>query len=306
MGVLTNNCTDKSRVEVPDQTFHQGRPSLPLQLLSPADNESPAELGSASKYLSSESSNPIDERSPSSSPPVTKKLFPLHSTMELVKYTQVSECQEDNATVELSTSHGGSVPLELFKESEMRVENGAVQSVLHRTHYKSSSLDHSPSSSNSDAQVTYILTIHLPVFTTFPSCLHICSDVDNRIELGESLLSSLARIRAVFQIHFVLRLCKTLFSILSLKHASINMHFVISFIAGTEFAFKQSIGYGELHSAWLCCSINLCVNAIGCMGRSQWLILLRIICFLCFSSAFQYSKCVGCSLKMIFFSVSLH
>ncbi|CAL9120952.1 unnamed protein product [Musa textilis] len=144
VGVLTSNCTDRSQVEVPDQIFHQARPSLPLQLLSPADNESPAELGSASKYLSSESSNPFNERSPSSSPPVTKKLFPLHSTMELVKYAQVSECQEDNATVELSTSHGGSVPLELFKESDMRVENGAVQS--------SPSLDHSPSSSNSDAQ----------------------------------------------------------------------------------------------------------------------------------------------------------
>ncbi|RWV88353.1 hypothetical protein GW17_00049570 [Ensete ventricosum] len=127
--------------------------NLLVTLASPADNESPAELGSASKYLSSESSNPLDERSPSSSPPVTKKLFPLHSTMELVKYAQVSECQEDNATVELSTSHGGSVPLDLFKESEMRVENGAVQSVLHQTRYKSSSLDHSPASSNSDAQL---------------------------------------------------------------------------------------------------------------------------------------------------------
>ncbi|CAL9103161.1 unnamed protein product [Musa acuminata var. zebrina] len=151
-GLLSNNCISQSRVDVPQQTVEQARKNLPLQLFGPADNDSPPELGSATKYLSSESSNPMEERSPSSSPPVTKKLFPLHSTMDMVKYSQASECQEDKATVDLSPSHGGIAPLVLFKESETRVVNGTIQNLPYRVGYKSSGSDHSPSSSNSDTQ----------------------------------------------------------------------------------------------------------------------------------------------------------
>ncbi|CAD5189253.1 unnamed protein product [Musa acuminata subsp. malaccensis] len=168
-GVLTKKCTDRSGVEVPCRVVHKARQSLPLQLFGPADDESPTELGSMVKYLSSESSNPMEERSPSSSPPVTKKLFPLHSTMERQKYAEASECQEDNATIELSVSHGRSAQLQLFKESDTLLEDGAVPSVMHRAGYKSSGSDHSPSSSNSDAQDrTGRITFKL--FGKDPSC----------------------------------------------------------------------------------------------------------------------------------------
>ncbi|WOL17169.1 squamosa promoter-binding-like protein 15 [Canna indica] len=158
VGVLSSSCTGRSLVDVPQQTVQQPRQSLPLQLFGPADDYSP-ELGSATKYLSSESSNPIDERSPSSSPPVTKKLFPLHSTLESAKYTQALQCREENAAVELSTSHVGNASLELFKESGMRRENVLVQRLPYRADYKSSSSDHSPSSSNSDSPVIDFLNI---------------------------------------------------------------------------------------------------------------------------------------------------
>ncbi|RWW34385.1 hypothetical protein GW17_00000846 [Ensete ventricosum] len=168
-GVLTNKCPDRSGVEVPCRIVQKARQSLPLQLFGPADDESPAELASTVKYLSSESSNPMEERSPSSSPPVTKKLFPLHSTMERQKYAQASECQEDNATIELSVSHGRSAQLQHFKESDTLVEDGAAPSATRRAAYRSSGSDHSPSSSNSGAQDrTGRITFKL--FGKDPSC----------------------------------------------------------------------------------------------------------------------------------------
>ncbi|XP_017699940.2 squamosa promoter-binding-like protein 15 [Phoenix dactylifera] len=152
-GVVRTNCVGQYPIEVPEQPVQEARPSLPLQLFGPAEDDSPPKLGSAMKYLSSESSNPMEERSPSSSPPVTQKLFPLHSAEESMKHVRMLNCREDNATVELSTSHGWNAPLELFKDSQRRVENGTVQNHPYQAGYASSSgSDHSPSSSNSDAQ----------------------------------------------------------------------------------------------------------------------------------------------------------
>nr|XP_029122793.1 squamosa promoter-binding-like protein 15 isoform X2 [Elaeis guineensis] len=153
VGVVRTNCIGQYPTEVPDQPVQEARPSLPLQLFGPAEDDSPPKLGSAIKYLSSESSNPMEERSPSSSPPVTQKLFPLHSAEESMKHARMSNCREDNATVELSTSHGWNAPFELFKDSQRRVDNGIVQNHPYQAGYTSSSgSDHSPSSSNSDAQ----------------------------------------------------------------------------------------------------------------------------------------------------------
>ncbi|XP_020268251.1 squamosa promoter-binding-like protein 15 isoform X2 [Asparagus officinalis] len=126
--------------------------TLPLQLFGSAEEDSPPKFASSVKYFSSESSNPMDERSPSSSPPVAQKLFPLHSAAER-KHERMSVCWEDDGAVDASTSHRWSTPLELFKESERQAENGVVHSIPYQGGYTSSSVsDHSPSSSNSDAQ----------------------------------------------------------------------------------------------------------------------------------------------------------
>ena len=131
------------------------RQILPLQLFGSAEDDSPPKLASSVKYFSSESSNPMEDRSPSSSPPMAQKLFPLHSATER-KHERMSVCREHDGAVEASTSRGWTTPLELFnKDSERRAESGVVHSLPYQGGYTSSSVsDHSPSSSNSDAQVT--------------------------------------------------------------------------------------------------------------------------------------------------------
>lgn len=125
------------------------RQILPLQLFGSAEDDSPPKLASSVKYFSSESSNPMEDRSPSSSPPMAQKLFPLHSASEK-KHERMSVCWEDDGAAETSTSRGWTAPLDLFKDPERRVENGVIS---YQGGYTSSSVsDHSPSSSNSDAQ----------------------------------------------------------------------------------------------------------------------------------------------------------
>ncbi|KAG6482647.1 squamosa promoter-binding-like protein 15 [Zingiber officinale] len=137
-GIISQSPTD-----VPNQMAQQLHQSLPLQLFGPSDDDnSPAE-GFSIKYLSSESSNPMEDRSPSTSPPVTKKLFPLNSTFEGVKNTGRSHYREENTNVESSTTCGPSATLDLFQNFERTADHVA---------YKSTCSDYSPSSSNSDAQ----------------------------------------------------------------------------------------------------------------------------------------------------------
>ncbi|KAJ6809285.1 squamosa promoter-binding-like protein 15 isoform X2 [Iris pallida] len=126
------------------------RQTLPLQLFGSAEDDSSPKVASSVKYFSSESSNPMEDRSPSSSPPVAQKLFPLYSSTER-KNERMAVCWEDTA-VEASTSRGWSTPLDLFKESERRVDNGMVHNSPYQAGYTSSVSDHSPSSSNSDAR----------------------------------------------------------------------------------------------------------------------------------------------------------
>ncbi|URE37291.1 Squamosa promoter-binding-like protein [Musa troglodytarum] len=69
----------------------------------------------------------------------------------------VGECEictsrGENATVELSTSHGGSALIELFEVSETQAESRVVQSLPYQAGYKSSASDHSTLSWSSDAQ----------------------------------------------------------------------------------------------------------------------------------------------------------
>ncbi|KAK8964372.1 Squamosa promoter-binding-like protein 15 [Platanthera guangdongensis] len=124
-------------------------PSLPLQLFSSPEDESPPKLGSAIKYPSSESSNPMDDGSPSSSPPVAKRLFPQHLASAR-KTGSVLIGREDNAGAETSTTCSWIPPLELFKVSDRQHDNQRVSNFPYSGGYSSSS--GSPSSSNCDTQ----------------------------------------------------------------------------------------------------------------------------------------------------------
>ncbi|XP_020081517.1 squamosa promoter-binding-like protein 15 isoform X2 [Ananas comosus] len=139
VGIAKTAFANRSELELSKHPVKEARPCLPLQLFGSSMDDSPPKMGSAIKYLSSESSNPMEERSPSSSPPVTQKLFPLHS--------------EDTAAVEASTSHRWCAPLQLFKDLDRPAENGVMQNISLPAGYTcSSGSDHSPSSSNSDSQ----------------------------------------------------------------------------------------------------------------------------------------------------------
>ncbi|XP_010270607.1 PREDICTED: squamosa promoter-binding-like protein 14 [Nelumbo nucifera] len=153
IGGERSNSTSQSPVETPDCQVHISRPNLPFQLFSSSpEGGSLPKLGSSRRYFSSDSSNPLEERSPSSSP-IVQKLFPLHSEAEILKHERMSMSGEDNATIETSTTRGWTSPLELSKGPNGRLESGSAQNLQYQGGYTSSSgSDHSPSSSNSDAQ----------------------------------------------------------------------------------------------------------------------------------------------------------
>ncbi|KAJ6336601.1 hypothetical protein OIU76_006474 [Salix suchowensis] len=144
----------ESPVEDSDCQIQESHPNLPLQLFSSSpENESRQKPASSMKYFSSDSSNPIEDRSPSSSPPVVQKLFPLQSTAETMKSEKMPVRREVNANVEGGRSHGGALPLELFRGLNREPDHGSFQSFPYQGGYTSSSgSDHSPSSQNSDSQ----------------------------------------------------------------------------------------------------------------------------------------------------------
>ncbi|KAJ6351900.1 hypothetical protein OIU76_001173 [Salix suchowensis] len=144
----------ESPVEDSDCQIQESRHNFPLQLFSSSpENDSPPKLASSRKYFSSDSSNPIEDRSPSSSPPVVQKLFPLKSTAETMKSEKMSISREVNANVEGSRSHASVLPLELFRGSNREPDHGSFQSLPYQGGYTSSSgSDHSPTSQNSDSQ----------------------------------------------------------------------------------------------------------------------------------------------------------
>ncbi|CAJ1932878.1 unnamed protein product [Sphenostylis stenocarpa] len=130
------------------------RVNLPLQLFSssPEDYSLP-KLASSRKYFSSDSSNPAEERSPSSSPPVVEMQFDLQGGPRGLKPESISTGRGVNSNKEASQSHSCNISLDLFKGSNNRMQQpSCLQSVPFQAGYTSSGSDHSPPSLNSDAQ----------------------------------------------------------------------------------------------------------------------------------------------------------
>lgn len=143
----------QSPMEDLDCQVQETRVNLPLQLFSSSpENDSPPKLSSSRKYFSSDSSNPIEDRSPSSSPPVVQKLFPMQTMAETVKSEKISASREINAHVDSSRIHGCNMPFDLFRGSNKGNDAGSTQSVPNQAGYTSSGSDHSPSSLNSNVQ----------------------------------------------------------------------------------------------------------------------------------------------------------
>ncbi|KAK4600385.1 hypothetical protein RGQ29_010154 [Quercus rubra] len=127
--------------------------NLPLQLFSSSpENDSMPKLASSRKYFSSDSSNPIEERSPSSSPPAVPKLFPMQHKKETMKPEKMLISGGVNANVLASRARDCNRPFDLFRGSNTGGEAGSFQSFPYQAGYTSSGSDHSPSSLNSDTQ----------------------------------------------------------------------------------------------------------------------------------------------------------
>ncbi|XP_059636356.1 squamosa promoter-binding-like protein 14 [Cornus florida] len=143
----------QSPTEDSDCQVQETQVNLPLQLFSSSpENDSPPEFASTSKYFSSDSSNPMEERSPSSSPPVVQTLFPMKTSRENERSEKMSLSREVNANIG-ARNRGCNMPLDLFGGLNKGGNNNSFQSSPYQAGYTSSSRsDHSPSSLNSYAQ----------------------------------------------------------------------------------------------------------------------------------------------------------
>ncbi|XWS24642.1 hypothetical protein CRYUN_Cryun28dG0120000 [Craigia yunnanensis] len=152
VGEERNSASYQSPVEDIECQIQETRANLPLQLFSSSlEDDGPPKLASCRKYFSSDSSNPMEEQSPSSSP-VVQKLFPMHSTAEAVKYDKMPIGRDTNTNAEGSRTHGSILPLELFSGSKRGTGHGSLQHFPSQAGYTSSGSDHSPSSLDSDTQ----------------------------------------------------------------------------------------------------------------------------------------------------------
>lgn len=145
----------QSPMEDSDGQVQGTRVGLPLQLFSSSpEHDAPPNLAASRKYFSSDSSNPIEDRSPSSSPPLLQKLFPVQSTDETTSNGKTPNIKEVSGSVEVRKPPSSNIPFELFRESDRRAGPNLFQTVPYQAGYTSSGSDHSPSSLNSDAQVS--------------------------------------------------------------------------------------------------------------------------------------------------------
>ncbi|CAN6845521.1 unnamed protein product [Brassica oleracea] len=123
------------------------RPNLSLQLFtSSPEDESQRTVASSGKYYSSASSNPVEDRSPSSSP-VMQEFFPLQTSPETMRSN--NNCRNSSPSPKTSC-----LPLELFGASNRGAAANPNFNVSrhHQSGYASSGSDNSPPSLNSDAQ----------------------------------------------------------------------------------------------------------------------------------------------------------
>ncbi|KAI3871330.1 hypothetical protein MKW92_033033 [Papaver armeniacum] len=194
------SATFQSRLDPSSCQVQECRPGFPLQLFgSSSDSDSPPNMGSPWKYYSSDSSNPMEEKSPAFSSPGTTLLFPLRTpSSEIMKHESISITGENNVE---DTPPGGSTLLELFKHDSGRVGNSSVRSPSGQPGYTSQSgSDQSPTSSSDSHDRTGRIIFKL--FDKDPSNLpgnlraeiinwlsHSPSDIESYIRPGCVILS---------------------------------------------------------------------------------------------------------------------
>jgi hypothetical protein len=142
VGGERSSSSNQSPSQDSDSRGQDTRSSLSLQLFtsSPEDESRPT-VASSRKYYSSASSNPVEDRSPSSSP-VMQELFPLQASPETMRSKNHKN----------SSPRTGCLPLELFGASNRGAADPNFKGFGQQSGYASSGSDYSPPSLNSDAQ----------------------------------------------------------------------------------------------------------------------------------------------------------
>ncbi|KAH0920269.1 hypothetical protein HID58_027929 [Brassica napus] len=130
--------TSSSNNPSPSQETRSSSLSLQLFTSSPEDERQQPTVASSGKYYSSASSNPVEDRSPSSSP-VMQELFPMQTSPETMR--------SNNCKNSSPSPRNSCLPLELFGGSN----RGAAAAAANPS-YASSGSDYSPPSLNSDSQ----------------------------------------------------------------------------------------------------------------------------------------------------------
>ncbi|KAL3505532.1 hypothetical protein ACH5RR_035373 [Cinchona calisaya] len=156
VGGERSSSSEQSPVDYSDCHIDEIHTNLPLQLFSSSpEDDCPPKNPASQKYFSSDSSNPSEERSPSYSPPVVHKLFPVRTLRETLKHGNMSSSGDADANSRPIRDSGcnTSLQLQLFAGSGVGHDTGSIQSLPYHAGYTSSSgSDHSPSSMNSDTQ----------------------------------------------------------------------------------------------------------------------------------------------------------
>lgn len=168
-GERSSTSCQHSPMEEVDCHAPETSPSLHLQLFSSSPEDySSRKLPLNASYLSSDGSNPSQDVSPTSSPPLVHDLFPMGTSRETMKDNHLSNSEDEQACAKSTMSNGCSTSLRLFGGSIQPVENGSIQSSPYQAGYTSSSgSDHSPSSLSSDSQVWTIALVF-----SYQNCYH--------------------------------------------------------------------------------------------------------------------------------------
>ncbi|KAL3514911.1 hypothetical protein ACH5RR_027628 [Cinchona calisaya] len=154
VGVERSSSSELSPVDDSECHVEEIHPHLPLQLFSSSpEDDCPTRLPASRKYFSSDSSNPSDERSPSYSPPVVQKLFPVLTSRGTLNPGNTSSSGDGYANSKAIPATGCNTSLQLFAGSSVGNDMHSSQIFPHQAGYTSSSgSDHSPSSMNLDTQ----------------------------------------------------------------------------------------------------------------------------------------------------------
>lgn len=157
-----NVAVSDGRENISKSVLSKGNLVWPVHHFNSSDGMRHPNLVVSNQNFAEDSCNPVEERfssrSPSASPPVVQKLFPLHSKDKNKEIDSVSVSEEDELTTDQSPKNDGLCKFGLSNSGRMNdlhnipLSSPPGGSDLRINGYTSSSSDQSPSSSNSDTK----------------------------------------------------------------------------------------------------------------------------------------------------------